>query len=621
MVRKALSNKSIISVVLPDILNCMSPSDAAGAPGAGHADQPGDPTASEIRAAMEQVLASRLFARSPRMARFLSFAVEHALAGTGGALKEYLVGVEVFDRKQDYDPRIDPIVRVEARRLRAKLKGYYASAGKTDTVIVQFPKGAYAPVFRTRTTAPAARRRTTKPRGAYSSIAVLPLANLTSEAAGDYFSDGLTEELIHLLTRVEGLRVVAWHSAAQLRGHEHDLAAVRDRLKVDSILKGAVRRTPTRIRVTVQLIATDSGAVMWSEMYDREMGATLAIEEEIAQAIATTLRPALALVKPSATRPAPKECYNLCLQGRYHANMRTAGGLRKSAECFAEAVRIDPTCDGAQAGLASALTLLSEYGLADTVETMPQAEAAALRALDLDPQSAEALSTLAFIRSLVDWKWREAEALYRRAISLNPGYAKAHHWYAVDFLALLGRFDEALREVHIARDLDPLSMIIHEGYAYIHALHRDYQTALDSLRQIVALEPGFIKGYSSMGRVLSLMGRYPEAIQMFEAARKKSTDVPSIVAALGQTLGLAGQTEQARQCLKDLESMAQRAHVPSTCFAMLHLGLGERARTLDWLEKAAERHEIGITIIKIHPVYDPLRGEPRFARLLERAGF
>jgi len=554
------------------------------------------------------------------MARFLSFAVEHALAGTGDTLKEYVLGVEVFDRKKDYDPRIDPIVRVEARRLRAKLKAYYASAGKTDAVIVQFPKGAYAPVFRVRTTA-APRRRAVKPRGADSSIAVLPFANLSAEPAGDYFSDGLTEELIHLLTRVEGLRVVAWHSASQLRGHEQDLAAVRERLKVDSVLKGAVRRTATRMRVTVQLIATDSGAVMWSEMYDREMGAVLAIQEEIARAIAATLRPALALVKPSAPRVAPKECYNLCLQGRYHANMRTAAGLRKSAECFAEAVRIDPTCDGAHAGLAGALTLLSEYGLADTVETMPKAEAAALRALELDPQSAEALSTLAFIRSLVDWKWTEAETLYRRAISLNPGYAKARHWYAVDFLALLGRFEEALRELHTAIHLDPLSLIIHEGYAYIHILRRDYQTALDSLRQTMALEPGFFKGYSSMGRTLSLMGRYDEAIEMFETARQKATDVPSVVAALGQTFGLAGQTEQALQCLKDLESMAARAQVPCTCFAMLHLGLGRKARTLDWLEKAAERREIGITIIKVHPVYDPLRGEPRFTRLLKRAGF
>jgi serine/threonine-protein kinase len=625
--------KVVLGVQLPEhYTGSMSPSQAARAQGARIPG--GTPAESEIRVHVRKLLENRLFARSGRMARFLCFAVDHALAGTGDALKEYLVGVEVFDRGKDYDPRIDPIVRVEARRLRAKLKAYYASAGKSDTVIVQFPKGAYAPVFRSRAAAPSRQRR---PGRSLSSIAVLPFANLTPETAGEYFSDGLAEELIHLLTRVEGLRVVAWHSSAQMRGHEQDLAAVRERLKVDSVLKGAVRRTPTRVRVTAQLIATDSGAVMWSEMYEREMGGVLALQEEIAEAILGTIQPALSQVKPTLMKPAlvkatmPKpamprpapnmESYNLCLQGRYVANTRTPAGLRKSAQYFEEAVRVDPHSAVAHAGLAEAYCLLCEYGLTDTVETMPSAETLALRALELDPQSAEALSTLAAVRSLVDWKWEEADALYQKAIALNPGYAKARHWYAVDYLALLGRFSEARPHLQIARDLDPLSLIIHDGYAYLHTMERDYEGALESLRQTTGLEPGFYKGYSSMARVLSLMGRYDEAIELFESARKTAAGVPNILAALGQTLGLAGRTKAARRCLKELEAMARQTHVPSASFAILHLGLGEYSRSLDWLERAADRHEIGLTQIKMHPLYDPLRGEPRFEALLKRAGF
>jgi len=610
---------------LPDhYTSCMSPSHAAGAQGA--RIPVGTPTESEVRVHVERLLANRLFARSARMVRFLSFTVDHALAGRGEALKEYLVGVEVFDRGKDYDPRIDPIVRVEARRLRAKLKAYYASAGKSDAVVVQYPKGAYAPVFRSRRAGPSRPRPVKRSGACPSSIAVLPFANLTPETGSEYFSDGLAEELIHMLSRVTGLRVVAWHSSSQLRGQEEDLAAVRERLKVDSVLKGAVRRTPARVRVTAQLIATDSGAVMWTEVYEREMGAVPAMQEEIAGAILATIQPALAQVKPAVktlpVRPPPNmESYNLCLQGRYISHTRTPASLHKSVELFQEAVRMDPQSAAAYAGLAEAYCLLCEYGLTDTVETMPQAENAARKALELDPQSAEALSTLAAIRSLVDWEWKDAGILYQRAIQVNPGYAKARHWYAVDYLALLGRLDEARRHVQVARDLDPLSLIIHEGYAYIYTLERDYRGALESLRQTTRMAPGFYKAYSSMARVLSLMGRYDEAIEMFRSARKSAGDVPSLIAALGQTLGLAGQTTSARECLAELEAMAQQTHVPCSSFAVLHLGLGDHSRSLDWLERAADRREIALTVIKMHPLYDPLRGEPRFKALLRRVGF
>jgi TolB-like protein/Flp pilus assembly protein TadD len=563
------------------------------------------------------VLASRVFARSSRMCRFLRLAVDHALAGAAEPLKEYRVGVEVFDRKADYDPRVDPIVRVEARRLRSKLKSYYASAGKSDAVIIEFPKGGYVPAFRVRAAARSAPRR-----GTASSIAVLPFTNLTPEAVDDYFTDGLAEELNLLLTRVDGLRVVAWHSAAQMRGRDHDLREIRERLKVATVLKGAVRRTAEQIRVTVQLIETGSGAVLWSEAYGRAMSQMYLLQEDIAWAIVDTLRVALRASRASVDRTATNlECYNLCLQGRYHANKRTGEGLRKSAECYEQALQHDASSSIAYAGLADAHSLLCDYGWVHPTESMPKAEAAAMKALALDSHSADAIASLAYVRSVFHWRWQEAEGLYRQAIAMNPSNAKARHWYAIDHLLFLGRFQEAREQVSAARMLDPLSLIIQEGHAYLSMICGDTEAAVKDLQRLIELDPGFFKLWSTLGRTYSLAGRYDEAIRAFEKARELDRGVPSIVAAMGQTKAWAGDRDAARQALEDLAAMAAQRHVPSTCYAILHLSLDEKERCLDWLERAVNQHELQVGLFNVHPLYRPLRGEPRFRALLERIGF
>ena len=585
----------------------------------------------EIRAQLEKLLASPLFARSGRMSRFLRFSVEHALAGTEDQVKEYLVGVEVFDRDGDYDPRVDPIVRVEARRLREKICAYYESAGKADPVQIEFPKGVYTPVFRLRDappTAPAA------PEPKHTSIAVLPFANLSPQSGDDYFSDGLTEELILLLTRVQGLRVVAWHSASQLRGREQDLGSLREQLNVDVALCGSVRRSDSRVRVTAQLIHTGTGAYLWSEGFDGDLHDVMSIQEEIARTIVETLKLALhpaedapAAGKPPARVPrrAPKrvnvECYNLCLQARFQARPRTAAGLRRSLECYTQAIAMDPESAPAHAGLADAYSLLADYGILHPREAMPRAEAAAQRALELDPDSAEANTALAFIRSVFDWKWEQGEALYRRAIALNPGYSQARHWFGIDFLAILGRFDEAGPQLQIARELDPLSLITHEGSAYLRLLRRDYEGCLKELEQINALDADFYKVYSGIGRAFGLMGKFDQAIAMLQKAHDAHVGVPSVIGALGQTLAMAGRIAEARGCLDQLHSLARVQYVSSTCFAVVHLGLGERERALEWLENGCAQHELPLTMIHTHPIYDPLRGEPRFHALLRRMRF
>lgn len=590
------------------------------------APAPSAPGPEEIRVHLEKILASRLFARSLRLCRFLRFSVEESLAGKEGRLKEQIIGMEVFDRKSDYDPRIDPIVRVEARRLRAKLKAYYGSLGRADSIVIGLPKGAYLPFFKMRAASPAPRTSlvatsssTLAPR---RSIAVLPFANMMQGADDEYFSDGLTEELIHLLTRIPSLRVVAWSSTSKLRGREADLAGIRKQLRVGSVLRGSVRRTLERVRVTVQLIDSASGDYLWSESYDRGLENVFEIQGEIARAIVHALRLKLTGLPQAETtrRPPTVACYNLCLQGRFHSNKRTEDGLRKSVERFEEAILADGSCAEAYAGLADAYSLLADYGLMSPAEAAPQARAAAERALELDPQSAEANVSLAFVRSSFEWRWEDAEALYRGAIAVNPGYSRARHWYGVDFLGLLGRCQEALAEARAAYDLDPLSMIIREGVGYMHMICRDYPRAVAVYREITDLDPDFYKGYSSLGRVLALMGKYDLALDSLERARKLGGDVPSILGATGEVLARIGRVEEARGYLDALTELSKTRWVPASSIAVLHLGLGDHDAALTFLETATDRREFSVTALKVHPLYDPLRSEPRFQRLLERIG-
>jgi len=578
------------------------------------------PSPDQVRGQVDKILASRLFTRSERLCRFLRFCVELTLDEKSDQLKEQLVGVEVFDRKGDYDPRTDPIVRVEARRLRSKLKAYYTSSGRLDCLLIELPKGADVPSFRTRN--PSARPQAIASAEGERSIAVLPFTNLSPEAGADYFSDGLTEELIHLLTRIPRLRVVAWDSMSQLRGREHDLAGIRQELKVASVLRGSVRRTETRVRVTAQLIDTESGHYLWSEAYDRQLENVLTIQEEMARAIVETLQLTLAMRSGATARKAPDlKCYNLCLQGRFHANKRTPDGLRQSVLCFEQAIATDDSSAEAYAGLADAYSLMADYGTADPKDVVPKARLAAETGIRLDPQSSEAHVALAFVKSTFEWDWPGADSLYRRAIALNPGYARAHHWYSTDYLALVGEFDAAIREGEIARHLDPLSPIILEGWGYVHMVSRDYLSALQIYQQLSELDPVFWKSYSALGRVLSLMGRYDEAIASLERARALAGDVPSVLAATGQTLGAAGFVWEARAVLDRLHEIHKTQWVPSSCFAIVHLGLGDTQSALTHLETACDKREQAVSCMKVHPLYDPLRSEPRFQAMLERIGF
>jgi serine/threonine protein kinase/tetratricopeptide (TPR) repeat protein len=451
-----------------------------------------------------------------------------------------------------------------------------------------------------------------------TTVAVLPFSNASADPENDYFSDGLTEQLIHELTRVNGLRVLAWGSSSKLRGRDEDIHRTARELGADHLLVGSVRRAGGRVRISARLVQTATGYYLWTETYDRELEDLFAIQESIARAIAGTLEGTLI----ARQRPAPStrrvDAFDLYLRGRYLWNQRTTAGLMQAVESFRRALEVDEGFALAHAGIADAYCLLAEYGILPPSEAIPAARAAVLRALELDPRSPEAHAAHALVRSMHDWEWAEGEALYRRAIELSPGYATAHHWLGLDLLAPLGRFDEAHHEVELARQLDPLSIGIMEGKPYLLMLQRRYDEAADAYREVIELDPHFWRAHTGLGRTYLLMGRFAEGLALLEEGRVIAGETPGILGAIGQGLAWSGDHPGARQVISKLEELCQTRYIPCTTFALVHSALDEPGLALDWLDRAAERHDLPLALVAAHPAYDALRGQARFTDLLDR---
>ena len=393
-----------------------------------------------VREQLEKILGSEVFARADRMSRFLRFIVQETLKGRGAQLKEYLIGVEVFDRESSYDPRTDPVVRGEARRLRAKLMEYYEHEGKDDLVRIHLPKGSYSVVFQASSVitpielSPISIKAA--PAGA-KSIAVLPFLNLSPKPENEYFSDGLTEEIIHALGKVNGMSVVARTSVFQYKGRAYDIRQIGEQLRVQTVLEGSVRTSGERLRVTAQLVNAGDGYHLWSETYDRKMVDLFAIQEELSGAIVGTLQILVGPGElPTVRRPSSNmEAYHLFLKGRFSLQKRTEEGPRRGIEFFEQAIELDPAYADPYAGMAECFSLLTHKGLEMPRNVMPKAKSAALKALALDPQVPEAHIAMGFVRSTYDWEWEEAEGHYLQALQTNShSKAEAHHWYASDFL-------------------------------------------------------------------------------------------------------------------------------------------------------------------------------------------
>jgi serine/threonine protein kinase len=456
------------------------------------------------------------------------------------------------------------------------------------------------------------------------SLAVLPLANLSGDPEQEYFADGMTEELITNLGKISALRVISRTSVMRYKKTEKPLPQIARELGVDGIVEGSVLRVGDRVRITAQLIQAEQERHLWAESYERDLRDILALQSEVARAIANEIRLKLTpqeQTRLASARPVNPEAYRLYLIGRFLWNKRTEEGFKNAIEHFQRALEIDAGYAPAYAGLADSYILLSTHGFLPPKEAIPRGKAAAQKALGIDESLAEAHTSLAKAYHGYDWDWSACEKEFKRAIELNPNYATAHLWYG-NYLSDMGRHAEAMAEVQRAQQLDPLSPIISTGVAafgYFYA--RQYDQAIGRLRNTVSLFPDFAFAYFSLGDAYVANGTYQEAIVAYQKARSLSGASAAEVAALGQAYAKGGIRGYYLWDLRRLREESKHRYVTAFAFAYLFAGLGEKDRAFSYLEKAYEDRDSGLTYLQIQPAFDPLRSDPRFQDLLRRMNF
>jgi len=568
-----------------------------------------------IRQQLNRLLASKTFAQVERLKRFITFIVDETIAGRGGELKEYVIGVQVFGKEASFDPRTDPIVRVQARRLRTRLSRYYRDEGNNDELIVDLPKGGYAPVFRTRDDAPAAKRSLTAALVGRNTVAVLPLADDSPGASLDYFCRGLRDEIVHALTSIKSLRVLA---ARRSGGDDPDDAGEAAAL----VITGGVRSARERLRVTVHLVDGASGFYLWSESADVELGDPVSGQEAIARLIAEKIAPEVDADGDTGTRRQSGNlaARNLYLQGRYHLNQRTEEGLHKAVEFFEKAIVEDTQFSLAHSGLSDAYGLLAHYGVLGPADVWAKAASSAASAVMLDGHSAEAHTSLAHVRATQDWDFSGAETLFLRAIQLNPRYSTGRHWYAMSCLVPLGRLDEALEQILLAQSLDPVSAIIARDVAVVHYYCRDFDAALEQCDHTIELNPHFAPAYHTLGLVQEQRKEIDEAAAAFRRAVDLAPHSLRMQSALARILALSGKPERAVETLHTLEQLAATRYVSPVEFMTTTFAAGDRDAGFKWLAKACDERCFEMITLQVDPRFEPLRGDDRFAAALRRIG-
>jgi TolB-like protein/DNA-binding winged helix-turn-helix (wHTH) protein/Flp pilus assembly protein TadD len=454
-------------------------------------------------------------------------------------------------------------------------------------------------------------------------LAVLPFDNLSRDPDQEFFSEGLTEEMIAQIGKLNRnrLKVVARSSVAKYKGSTLAAREIGEELNADYLVQGSVRRSTDHVRITVQLIQARDQTDLWTESYDRDLKDVLAVQDSVVRSIASQIHVALTeeeekrLATPRQLSPAAYEAY---LKGRYYWNKRTGDSMQKAEQYFEQAIDNDPTYAKAYSGLADCNSGMAWHGFKSPAEALPKAYAAARKALEINPESAEAHASLGLAMSH-RWDWSGAEAEFRRALQLDPQYANAHHWYG-DYLSIRSRHGEALAEAKHALELDPLNLMISTWVGFRYYMARDYSRAIDQNRNSVELDPNFAAAHLLLGEDYRGAGLHSEAVSELKKAASLSGGNPLYTAQVAVGLAVAGRYGDALRIAHELETISRKHYVSPYGLAQIYAASNKKEDTFKWLQAAYEDHAVWMGYLAVDPIFDQYRSDERFKDLLRRVG-
>jgi len=515
------------------------------------------------------------------------------------------------------------------RHLHAKLCTVYAYKSELDNWLkTRVPrkrgrKQAWSGVTIPRSVTPQAKSSTSR-----IMLAVLPFVNVSHDPQQEYFSDGITDEIISQLGQLspQHLGIIARTSTMKYKATNKSVEEVGSELGVEYVLEGGVRYASGRVRITAQLIQVEDQTHLWAESYEKDLADVFAIQDEVATCIADSL--ALELLPPQKNAlprilAGSSVAYVAYLKGRYCWNMRTFKGLSTGIRYFQTVVRNEPRFAQAHAGLADCYASLAEFGWVPPNEVMPKAKAAALKALEIDDTLAEAHTALAHAKFYFDWDWVGAETGFRRALELNPSYASAHEWFS-DYLVAMGRSEEAIREAKLAQRLDPLSLIISTNLGCTFFYARQFERAVRQCLQTLDMDPNFWVAHWFLGCAYLQLGMTEKAVEALQDATALSGPLGwevNILPSLVHAYVLLGRKADARKLAKKLMVLSKEKYISPLHIALACAGLGERDRAFEWLEKSYQERSLSLTLLKVNPRFDTLSSDRRFQVLVRRIGF
>jgi TolB-like protein/Flp pilus assembly protein TadD len=453
------------------------------------------------------------------------------------------------------------------------------------------------------------------------SLAVLPLENLTGDPKQDYFADGMCDALITELSQIKKLRVISRTSVMQYKDKHESPAQIAQELGVDALVEGSVLRSDDRVRISAELVQPQTGQNLWARSYERTVTDILALQSDVARDIVTQIQ--IQLTQPeqerlAKTRTVVPVAYDAYLQGNYFVAKRTGEAVTQAVADYREAIQQDPTYAPSYAGLAGALTLAADYKDIPSSQVLPEAEAAAVKALQLDDNLASAHAVLGQIRAY-RLEWPGVLDEFQRAIDLNPGEANSHHWYALA-LASAGRSDEAISEMKLAQELDPRSLIINANLSWVLYLAGRYDEAIAQAQKTVAMDSSFAVAHGYLGQAYLAQRDYAKALQELQQALAFSGNETSFKAELGNAYAVAGKKSDALAVLHDLLQMYSKQYVSPYTIALVYVGLDQKDETFQWLDKAYQERSVRLINIAVHPRFATLHSDPRFVALVQRIG-